>query len=477
MPSVRLSIVRVFLVMAGSLPMLARTLLPSSATVGAYLETTATVIVDEAAPSGGLQITLTSNNPSQLLLSATPNAPGTTSITVMVPESFRRSPEFYVQGLANSGVVTYTASAPGLTSSEAKVTLLPSSIVIGGPLGLGKSSFLTTTASGLSVISVLSVAIDLSGNYVPQPIAGGRTANVKISSSDESVGTIVAPEMTIVSGSGRTTTEFRPAEPGNTRLTVGVPTGFTPPPRFDAVSAIVKLPGIGITDGAAIGQNLQISGVVSLGVLAQHGGVQVTLSSDDPKRLLVSQTATANGSSAITITIPEGRNNASYHLHALGSSGIATYTATAPGYMSRTGTISLAPSGLVVVGPLTLPEGQLLRSEAAGGARQHGFVTSLRAGSPTPLSVFTVQLDPTSHRSADISIQALRPGISVTVNLKSTNSSVGTVGSPVTIEPGSDHGATAFTPLAAGSTVISLLTPEGFVESSNDTTLKAIVTQ
>ncbi len=477
MPHVRLSIVRVFLVLAASLAIRARTLLPSSAAVGAYLETTAVVILDEAASPGGLQITLMSNNPSQLQLSAKPNEPGSTSITVMVPEGFRRSPEFYVQGLANSGLATYTASVPGLTTGVATVTLLPSTIIIGGPLGLGKASFLATTGSGPSVISVHSVAIDLSGNYVPQPIAGGRTVNLKISSSDESVGTVIAPEMTIISGSERVTTEFRPTKPGNTRLTVGVPPGFTAAPRFDAVSAIVKLPGIGVTDGAAIGQNLQISGVVSLGALAHQGGVQVTLASDDPKRLLLALTSTANGSSAITITIPEGRNSASYRLHALGSSGIATYTATSPGYLSRTGTISLAPSGLVVVGPLTLPEGQLIRSDAAGGARQHGFVTSLRAGSPTPLSVYTVQLDPTSHRSADISIQALRPGMSVTVDLKSTNSSVGTVGSPVTIEPGSDHGVTVFTPLAAGSTVISLLTPEGFAESSNDTTLNAIVTQ
>jgi hypothetical protein len=66
--------------------------------------------------------------------------------------------------------------------------------------------------------------------------------------------------------------------------------------------------------------------------------------------------------------------------------------------------------------------------------------------------------------------------MSVTVDLKSTNSSVGTVASPVIIAPGSDHGVTKFTPLATGSTVISVVTPEGFVESSNDTTLKAIVT-
>jgi hypothetical protein len=477
MDKVRILIVGVVLIVTASLALRATTLSPSSVMVGACLEAPATVKLDEAAPSGGLQITLASTDPRQVQLSTKANEPGTASITVMVHEGFRLSPEFYVHGLANRGSVTYTASAPGLTTVEATVKLLPSSIVIGGPFGLEKASFLATTGSGPSTITVHSVAIDFLGNYIPQPIAGGSTVKVKISSSDELVGTIVAPDLTLVSGSSRATTEFRPASPGNTRLAVSVPPGFAAPSQFGAVAAIVKLPGISVTERVAIGQNLQIAAYVSLGALAAGGGVQVTLASDDPKQLLLSAGPTEKGSSAITITIPEGRNNGEYHLHALGSSGMATYKATARGYLSRTGTISLTPSGVVVVGPLTLPEGQLIRSDAAGGARAHGFVTSLSPGAPTSLSVYTVQLDPTSHRSADISVQALRPGMSVTVDLRSTNSSVGTVGSPITIEPGSDHGVTKFIPLAAGSTVISLVTPQGFMESSNDTTLRAIVTQ
>ena len=475
MRHVRLPFVCAFLILAASVAARARTLLPSSATVGANLETTATVKLDEAAPSGGLLITLTSNNPSQLQLSTKPNEPGSTSITIMVHEGFHRSPEFYVQGLASSGLATYTASAPGLTSSEATVTLVPSSIIIGGPFGLGKASFLATTGSGRSVISVHSVAIDSAGNYVPQPIAGGLTLNVNIANSDQAVGHIESP-VRIAGGSDRAVTEFQPATPGSTRLTPSVPAGFSIPSQFDAVTAVVKLPGISITDGVTIGQNLQITGTLALGAVARGGNVRVTLTSDNPEQLLLALTPTAKGSSAITLTIPEGSNNGRYYLQAIGRSGTACYLARALGYLDRKGTIPMAPSGLVVVGPLTLPEGQLLRPEPDGGARQHGFVTTLQAGSVTPLSVYTVQLDPTSHRSADITIQALRPGMSVTVDLKSTNSSVGTVASPVIIAPGSDHGVTKFTPLATGSTVISVVTPEGFVESSNDTTLKAIVT-
>lgn len=464
------------LLLAASASVPAITLLPTSATVGANLETTAIVRLDEAAPSGGLIITVTSNNPKQLQLSTKPNAPGSASITIMVQEGFRFTPEFYVQGRANHGLVTYTASAPGLTNSEATVKLVPSSIVIGGPFGLAKASFLATIGSGPSIITVQSVAIDLSGNYIPQPIAGGLTMEVNIANSNETAGHVEPSPLRISGGFDRAATKFQPATPGSSRLTPSVPAGFSVPSQFDAVTAIVRLPGIGVTDEAIIGQNLQIAGTLTLGATAGEANVPVTLTSQDPTQLLLALTPTAKGSSAITITIPKGSNSGRYYLQGLGRSGTACYLAHAAGYSDRKGTITMAPSGLVVVGPLTLPEGQLLRPEANGGARQHGFVTSLQAGSVTPLSIYTVQLDPMSHRSADITIQALRPGMSVTVDIKSTNASVGTVGSPVTIVPGSDHGVTEFTPRATGSTVISLVTPQGFIESSNDIALKAIVT-
>jgi hypothetical protein len=463
------------------LPMLATamwagTLMPLSVTVGANLETTARVKLDDVATAGGLQVTLTSNNPSQVRLSTKANEAGSASITTMVHDGFRLSPEFFVQGFANSGSVTYTASAPGQTNGEATVTLVPSCIVIGGPFGLGKASFLATTGSGPSVIIVRSVAVNLSGEYVPQPIAGGLAVDVNIVNSNETVGSIDSRPVRIAGGSDRATTRFQAATPGSSRLTPSVPAGFSVPSQFEAITAVVKLPGLGVTDGVTVGQNLQIPGALTVGAAAHKDNVTVTLTSEDPKQLLLSLTPTGQGSSAITVTIPEGTNSGRYYLQALGRSGTSCYLASAPGYSKRRGTITMVPSGLVVVGPLTLPEGQLLRPEADGGARQHGFVTRLQAGSATHLSVYTVQLDPTSHRSADISIQALRAGMSVTVDLKSTNSSVGTVGSPVTIVPGSDHAVTQFTPRATGSTVISVVTPEGFVESSNDIALKAIVT-
>jgi hypothetical protein len=109
----------------------------SDVTVGQNLEAQAMVAMNAAAPAGGLVISLTSNDPSRVLLSVTPDAAGSPSITLTVSSGFRVSPAFYVQGLANSGVITYTASAPGYDSATGKVTLTESGVVIAGPAKFG----------------------------------------------------------------------------------------------------------------------------------------------------------------------------------------------------------------------------------------------------------------------------------------------------------------------------------------------------
>ena len=121
------------------------------------------------------------------------------------------------------------------------------------------------------------------------------------------------------------------------------------------------------------------------------------------------------------------------------------------GYTSRTGTVNLTPSGVVLAGPLTFPEAQLLRPQSQGGAKEHGFVAKISPGKVTPLTVYTVQLDPVSHRAADITVEQLRAGASVTVELKSADPTIGTVVSPVTIKGGSDHADTEFRPVSVGA--------------------------
>jgi hypothetical protein len=246
-----------------------------------------------------------------------------------------------------------------------------------------------------------------------------------------------------------------------------VPSWVSTAAQFTTVTAKVITPGLALTEGILIGQNLQAGGSLSLGEAAPAGGLVVTLICDNPDRMLLSATATDKGSNSLTIKIPPGGMHGLYYMQALGGSGPVTYRASAPGYRSRTATVTLTASGVVVVGPLSFTK--------AGGSP--GFVTSLAKGQPTTIYVYTAYLDPISHRSADVTVQPLRPGVSLSVALSSSNPAVGTIASPVVIKPVSDTGETRFTPLKAGTTVISVLTPAGYTASSNATALKTFVTE
>jgi hypothetical protein len=451
-------------------------LVPSNVTVGQNLQADAMVGLTTVAPAGGLDLTLTSSDPSRALLALLPDAVGAASITVKVSPAFRVSPTFYVQGLANSGVVSYTASAPGYGSATGKIALAASGIVIAGPARFGNP--IRTTFGRLSatppVVAVYSAQLDSSGNFVvAQPIRAGSSAIVNITNSNPEVGTIDTSRLTIVAGSSNAATQFQTRSVGETTLSVDAASGFKLPAQFTSVKAIVSTPKLTMTEGLSIGANLEIKGAVLLGAPAPQGGVTVTLTSSDTSRLLLSPSATAPGSKTVMVAIPAGATNGPYYLQALTDSGTVTYTAEGPGYGSHTATITLAPSGVVIAGPSGPPdEAEILRPESP--LRPGGFFSSV-AGRATQVLVYTAYLDPKTRRGADITVQALRAGMSLTVGSKNSNPAVGTAADSVTIVGGSEQGETQFKPLSVGSTELSVTTPEGFTTASNSTTLKAVV--
>jgi hypothetical protein len=454
--------------------LIAAGLSPADVGVGSNLQTRATVTLSEVAPQGGLEITLTSDDPARLQFSTTPDGAGAGSITLLTKVGFRESPEFWVHGLAGDGTVTYTATAPGFSAGTGTVSLSPSAIIITGPYRGPK--FPTTTRAQVSRIVVYSVRLDSSHKYVEQQVvAGGLSTEVEITSSNPEVGTLTYSKLTIAGGAANAMTDFQPLAPGETSLSLNVPPGFSAPAEWATVVAVVSTPGLGLTGGVAIGKNLQIGAVVGLGEAAQEGGVSLTLTSNDPSRLLLSASPTDVGSKSVTIKIPAGGVNSSFYLQALADSGTASYDAVAPGYVSRTASVMLAPSGVVLMPrPYGPPdEAEVLRKE--GGAGTSGFVSSLSDGQTMALVAWMVQLDPATLRGADITVQPLRAGLSVTVDMKMSNTAVGKLGSPVTIIGGSDHAVTEFKPLQTGTTIISAITPRGFTTASNSTTVNAIV--
>ena len=102
-------------------------------TVGRNLEMYTSVKLPQPAPESGVQLTLTSDDPRRLLLSAAPDKAGSATLSLTVRPRLSESPEFWVQGLADSGEATYTISAADMGSVKGTVTLAPSAILILGP--------------------------------------------------------------------------------------------------------------------------------------------------------------------------------------------------------------------------------------------------------------------------------------------------------------------------------------------------------
>jgi hypothetical protein len=102
-------------------------------TVGRNLEMYTSLRLPQPAPESGVQLTLTSDDPSRLLLSLAPDKAGSATLSLTVRPHQSETREFWVQGLADSGEATYTISGAGIGSAKGTVTLAPSAILILGP--------------------------------------------------------------------------------------------------------------------------------------------------------------------------------------------------------------------------------------------------------------------------------------------------------------------------------------------------------
>ena len=449
-------------------------LVPADISVAQNLQTEATIQLSLPAPEPGLDVRIESSDPGRMLFAITDKAAGSVSITLRVPSGRVSTPEFFVQGLANSGVGEYTLSVAGNPLVTGLVKLTPSAVVLSGPAKLGNPIF-TTTGSGPSIINVYAVQLDESGEVTrTQQVRGGLSMAIALTTSNMNVAVLKPSRVNIGGGEFKATIQFQPLSAGTTTVVIEGPPGFLPNSKFATLAATVAIPGLGITDHITIGKDLQTHGSLLLGEAAPAGGVAATVTSSDPTRLLLASSANEIGSRTITLIIPVGEVSKSYFLQALGDSGSVSYQAVAPGYRDRTGIISLAPSGFVLTGPEGPPdEAEVLRPEAPVGP--HGLLSSLAKATPETIRIYPVYLDPKTHRGADITVQPIRAGISASIALNNSNPAIGTASPSITIPGGLDQAEAEFRPLSAGSTVLSLSTPEGFVKPSNATTLKVVV--
>jgi hypothetical protein len=370
--------------------------------------------------------------------------------------------------------VEYTAEAKGYGNAKAAVSLSPSSLLLVGPLRAPK--FVTTPRSDPSRIYVYAGRLDASLDMPEvQMVAGGHPVPIELISSNPAAGKFTESPLTLPAGAGSVMLYFQPTAEGEAELTLKQPEGFSKPPTFEKLAASVRRPGIGLSDQLFVGENLEVAGVLSLAVLSPQGGTKVTITSEDPQKLILSNSPTEKGSASIVVTVPENESSARYYIQALGKSGTVDYTARAAGFRERTATVTLAPSGVIITPASQGPpdEAHVLRKEAPDAV--HRMSVRLKDSDGGKLVAWTAQLDPITHRSADITVQPLRGGMTIDVLLQNANPGVGTVNQKLTIPSGSDHAIADFKPLQVGTTEINVVTPAEFTKSANATTVIAYV--
>jgi hypothetical protein len=422
---------------------------PSGLVLGKNLQMSTNVSLNGNAPSSVL-VTLQSLDSNNLLFACPAGSidcsPSTgassTSITVEIPQNSSQSASFFMQALGSTGSIGYTISAPNYGMVSATVPLAPSGFVIQGPGGGAFSMNLNSLPATLNVFT----AAFPGGNPVLEAVAGNQSVSATVTSGTPTVGTIGASPVTIAGGASSGSTTFSAVGVGSSTITASA-TGYT----SGTVTATVTSNSLAINNQLTIGQHLEANANVFLSsAAAGAAGVTVTLTVAPASigLLHLAVNPTDPGANTITLNIAQGQSIGSYWIYALGSSGSATYTASAPSYGSAGDTTFLAPSSVLIVGP--------------GG--QPGSVAVSPTAGPQTLTVLTDQLTTDGNNTPQPgAIQALAGNVSLTVLLSNSNPGAGTLSAAsVSIAPGTTSGTVTFNPAAAGNATISVTEPTGW---------------
>ncbi|HEX7795014.1 MAG TPA: hypothetical protein VF456_11715, partial [Vicinamibacterales bacterium] len=406
------------------------------------------------APAGNLQVTITSLDPSKVLLATSATAAGAASINVMVGAGSGSIPSVYVQALAGAGTAVIQATAPGYTTDTSTITLQPSGFYFQSA-SFSTTSFSLNTTLAVGVARLDPLTLNVAQN---QALRGGLSPfSVVITNSNTTAGAIVGTPLSFTGNDLSETFQFDPANAGAATIGIVTPAGFTVPSNNQQITATVTAPAINFT-GPTIGKDLQVSSGATLGAPAPAGNVLVTITSLDPSKVLLSTSTTAAGVASLppllvgagTTSIP------TFFIQALTSTGTAQIQLSAPGYTTATGTITFQPSGFYL---------------------QTANFSTTSFSTNTTISVASARLDPLTLNTAQN--QPIRGGFApaVDVSIGSSDPTVGTIiGSPISFGANDASKSAAFDPLNAGTSTISLTTPAGFSTPSNAQQITATVT-
>jgi uncharacterized repeat protein (TIGR01451 family) len=458
--------------------------------IGAGLQAIIGASIDTSS-HGGLNVTIQSPDPSRLLVSPNATTPGAESIVVNLPLG-QTSFNYFVQAIAGTtGSVDLSLSATGVNTGTQTVQIMTPGIEIAN-IATETTSLSTDDTNwyvqvglpcpGNGVIcNVQAVRVGGPPLVVTLALSPAQTPIAQIK-SDEPVAVGQTVTKPIQPGFYHSTTlgatlfglALDPLGVGTTTMTVSA-AGFVPAATGVRVITITgpgfTTPG-SLTLGAGL-QSLQFAGLTA----AQHGGVTVTVASDNPARVLVSPNVSTPGSTSFNVVVPNGQTSVSYVVQGLENvTGTANITLSAPGFTSATHSVQVVPPGIEIVNLIT--ETTTLSGDDTGWYAQVGLpcpgntivcsAQHVRAGSPG--FIVTLSLTPAVPGIAQLrSDEPVAVGQSVTKPIQSG------IHHTQAIAVGTSFGL-ALRPLGNGSATVTVTGPPGVLTMTSSGTRTVTIT-
>jgi hypothetical protein len=423
----------------------------ASFTVGNDLQSSINVTL-QAAPPSPVDVTVTVASGSIATIGSNDLLEGGTTVT-FPGVTGTTAGTIYLQGRSVAST-SMTAAATGYAPSSHTVNVVPSGFRF---TGAATADFETTTFSANRTLGISSVFLNPStlsfGGF--QEIRGGFSVSVDVASATPAVGTITTSPVVFGAGDSTRNTEFDPVTAGSTLLSIATPPGFSTPNSNTQVTATVRAPDVFFpATSASVGLDLQRSISIKLEAPPPQP-VDVTITSNAGSIATITQDGTVAGGTSITISGVTSTVVGTIVLQGRGL-GSTTLTAQAAGYDDGSFPVTVTPAGF-----------------RYAGATNSDFTTTVGA-TDTALQVSSIRLNPTTLLYEEF--QPVRGGITVNVDVTSSTPSVGVItSSPLVFTGGVSFQATAFDPIAVGTTDLTIEVPPGFSPSGTFRVITATV--
>jgi len=431
--------------------------------VGAGLTVQGIVFLQVAAPAGGTTITLTSSDPTRLLLAPDATTSGTTQVSIAVPQGATYT-YFTAMGLEDvTGNPTVTAQTPGYTDATASIAVQPIGVQWSGTTAI---TTLAPDGGGTVYIGIISGVVGNRTVSPSQPVRfGGVARTITMTSSNAAVALPVVGgvaqqdiTVTILPGASSASVNVRPLAVGVATIAPSGPGLIEADAPGNPLAVTVTVPVMTLSvPTMSQGAGLSQDGIVFLQTAVPAGGRTLTLTSNDPTRLLLAPNASTTGASQITFDLAAGSGYTYFTVMGLeGMTGAATVTATMAGYRDTTFTFTVVQPAVTLDGPAptrAISQGDVDFHAQVGVPSGAGVQAQVvRYGAPAALTVTLTSSAPTIGTLVVGGAESASQAVSIVAGQSSSSSLVAE-------RPN-------FRPLAPGNTTITATIP-GYLQQGN----------